>query len=79
MAVGIFKIDASTSIVMINFIRLRSFGIGPVGQVSRVNASENRVEVILANQKCVVLWRDLARSLSMKSRDTLLSSPTTMK
>ena len=60
VAVGVLEIDASAAVVPADFAGAFSVWIGPVLEPSIADAAEDLVEVVFADQKGIVLGRDLA-------------------
>ena len=60
VTVGIFEIEASTAVIVIDLIGLRPFGFGPVRKFSSAKSSEKGVKVASRDQKCIVLHFNLA-------------------
>jgi hypothetical protein len=55
MTVGIFEIHATSAVSMIDRLRMFLSGIGPVLDSANTDSIENMVELILSDQKSVVL------------------------
>ena len=58
MSIGILEVQAAAAAAVIDDAGLARAGIGPVGQALVADAAEGGVEVLVADQKCVVLGRD---------------------
>lgn len=58
MAIRVFEIHATASVVAIDFASAMLTGLGPVLKPSLANAAENLVEFAFANQERVVLRGD---------------------
>ena len=55
MAPGVSEVDAATTVVGVDLARSLAAGVRPVLQPPRLDLAEDRVEVVLGNQKRVML------------------------
>src|SRR3546814_8144325 len=63
MALGIVEVEAAAGEIAVDLLRLLLDGIGSVVQAARSDAGKDRIERIVADQKGVVLQRDLPIAL----------------
>src|SRR5262249_46326929 len=59
VAVGVFEIDPAAAGPVIDLAWLPVAGIGPVADSSRADAVEGRIELVLADQECIMLAANL--------------------
>ena len=78
VTVGIFEVDASASIVMVDLSFFRLCGIGPISQPSFAYPPEYLVELCFTHQERVVLWGDLFLSIH-KIDICIIVSPNDLK
>src|SRR5205085_1931236 len=69
VAVGIPPVDTTTAVVVIDLTGTGEARIGPEVQAPFADAAEDRVELGLVDQKCVVLRGDVAIDLVVVQRD----------
>src|SRR6185503_2035123 len=60
LAVGIFEVDTAAAVVVVDLSRVRARRIRPVLEPALADASEDAIELVLADQKRVVLDGDVA-------------------
>ena len=60
MAVGIGEIEPAAAIPAVDFAGAPAGWIGPIVEISFADSIENRIEVRLADEECIMLRRDLA-------------------
>jgi hypothetical protein len=59
VTVGIFEIETTPIVVMVDLARLRLGGIGPIGKRSCPNPTKNFVELCFGDEEGIMLWRNL--------------------
>ena len=72
MAVGVLEIDAAAAVVAVDLAGLLLAGVGPVVELAFLQAGEDAVEVLFADQEGVVLPRDLAIDPVEVERDAVV-------
>src|SRR5262245_28332755 len=60
VTVWILEIDSAPTVVVIDFTFYFLRGIGPVGQLPIAHPADDCIELGLADQEGIVLWRNLA-------------------
>src|SRR3546814_10464932 len=72
MALGIVEVEAAAAEIAVDLLRLLLAGIGPVVQAARSDAGTDRIELLVADQKGVVLQRDLPIALVEVERGAIV-------
>jgi hypothetical protein len=72
VAVGVFEVHAAAPVSAVDLSRPAPVRVGPVLEASIADASEDLVEVALADQEGVVLGRNLAIDLVEVERDAVV-------
>src|SRR3546814_13669233 len=72
MALGIVEVEAAAAEIAVDLLRLLLAGIGPVVQAARSDAGKDRIELLVADQKGVVLQRDLPIALVEVERGAIV-------
>src|SRR5262249_30052855 len=72
VAVGVAEVQAAASVVTIDLAAPRAARVGPIFDAALADASEDRVEVVLIDQKGIVLRRDLTVAVVEVERYAIL-------
>lgn len=63
VTIGVFEVESAAAVVAVDLARSPLAGVGPVLNSALANAAEDLIEVVLSDEKGIVLRGDLAVGL----------------